>query len=78
LNTDEAISLSKINQNINAPYIIVFGFSPKQLGVFANLRNYVFTTINGTAFLFCDNLQAISTQNNLKAALWDALKNELL
>lgn len=78
LNHEKGISLSTICQKSNSTLAIVFGYKPTQLGIYAKLRNYVFTEINNISFLFCDSLKEISKQNNLKAALWDALKNKLL
>lgn len=78
LDDDSKASLSSMYQKTNANTVITFGFKASDLGFFANIRNYVFTEIDAISFLFCDNLTNIAAQNNLKAALWDALKNKLL
>ena len=75
---NEPISLSKLCQTSEKRSVLVFGYEPKQLGIYANMKKYVFFEIQDTHYLFCDNLSLIENQKDLKMALWEALKKRFL
>jgi hypothetical protein len=76
--TDNHFQLSALYQNTSPNTVISFGFPPKQLGIYANLRNYAFFSLQEVHYLFCDSLNHIEQQKDLKAALWDALRGRFL
>ncbi len=76
--SDEPISLSKLCQNETQSSVLVFGYEPKHLGIYANMKKYVFFELQNTHYLFCDNLSLIENQKDLKSALWEALKKRFL
>ncbi len=78
ITADALFSLSEFCQKTNATSVLTFGFAPKQLGIYSNMRKYAFFQLQDTHFLFCDNLTTIESQKDLKAALWDALKGRFL
>lgn len=59
--------------------VMVFGIEPKQLGIHFQLAPYVPITVNGHAYLLCDDLATIMTEKaagkpQKAAALWRAVK----
>lgn len=54
--------------------IIVFGISPKNMGIFANVRAYMPTLIGEQKWLFSENLDTIYSQKEKKGMLWAALQ----
>jgi hypothetical protein len=71
---DHRYSVSQIKNQLPSENAILFGFTPEQFGVRAQIKKYSLTTIGGVGYLFCDQLSDIEQHTPLKAALWEALK----
>jgi hypothetical protein len=76
--SDAPISLSKLCQNAEKSSVLVFGYEPKHLGIYANMKKYAFFELQDAHYLFCDSLSLIENQKDLKMALWEALKKRFL
>lgn len=67
-------SLSDLKQHQTFDKVIIFGFSPSQLGLQLQLQPYQLYTISNTQYLFTDSLETIAASTSLKGQLWKALQ----
>jgi DNA polymerase III psi subunit len=58
--------------------ILVFGASPKQLGINAQIQFYQPTLFYGINFLFSEKLSTLEPDKTRKANLWQALRQMFL
>jgi hypothetical protein len=58
--------------------VLVFGWSPKDLGIQADFTRYQPVEFAGTTFLWADALHQLEPDRNLKGQLWTALKTLFL
>lgn len=75
---DSKITLSSLVAQHEVQHVLAFGFLPAKLGFYANTKKYAFTTLNDAQYLFGDSLNQMATQQQLKAALWDALRMKFI
>jgi hypothetical protein len=55
--------------------IVIFGVSPKQVGVFGTVRGYYTPVpISGKQLLFSESLEVLHRQKEKRATLWSALQ----
>lgn len=59
-------------------FVLVFGFSPKHLGLSAQVEPYQPTSFYGCTWLFADRLSVLEPDKNKKTQLWTALKQIFL
>jgi len=71
---DNDFSFSALSKAQSIDKALFFGIPPKAVGLQVNVQKYQPLTINGCLFLFADDLKSISEKQELKRALWGALK----
>ena len=67
-------SFSQIQNKNTINKAVLFGISPKDLGLKITPPQYFPTEFNNCTFLFIDNLSKINTSPQLKKDLWSCLK----
>lgn len=78
LSAETNISLAYFLRKYQIEHVLIFGLSLQKMGIYAAFRKYVFTNLQGVKILYADDLTLLQQQVQLKAALWEALKNNLL
>ena len=74
LSETETSSILPVLKDKQAESVLVFGISPKQLGIQAQIPLYQNTPFYGANFLWADKLSALQSDKALKAKLWQALQ----
>ena len=75
---DKGFSFSQIQAQKEIKITLIFGYSPKHLGIHANCQKYQPLTIHSCTFLFADKLAEIANDKKLKTLLWQALQSIFL
>jgi hypothetical protein len=78
LDPDPKTSFLPLVKEKQAECILVFGITPKQLGLNINCPLYQPFDFYGTTFLFADSLSRLEPDKTLKAKLWQALQQLFL
>ena len=77
LTQDMPCSFRSLNE-FNAKHLFVFGLTPQQMGIQAQINNYEPVQLNNCQLFFADNLHELSNNPNKKRALWNYLKEVFL
>jgi len=77
LTQDIPCSFRSLNE-FNAKHLFVFGFTPRQMGIQAQIANYEAVRLNDCELFFADNLHELSNNQNKKRALWKHLKKTFI
>lgn len=77
LTQDMPCSFRSLNE-FNVKHLFVFGLTPRQMGIQAQISNYESVQLNNCDLFFADNLYELSTNQNKKRALWNHLKETFI
>ncbi|MGH1339372.1 MAG: hypothetical protein ACRBFS_24850 [Aureispira sp.] len=76
---EETIAFKDLQQAIPVQRLLVFGWTPADLGLHLTIRPYQFVTFDGVELLFSPNLEAIAANvHKEKQQLWTPLQQLFL
>ena len=78
VSSSDRVSFLPAVKDKHAGHILVFGLSPKQLGLHAEIPAFLPYPFYGATFLFADKLSVLEPDKTLKAKLWQALRQLFL
>ncbi len=78
LEAGEQLPVLPLAKTKQAESILVFGFTPKQLGLNLDCPLYQPVNFYGVRFLFADNVSILEPDNGRKRQLWQALQQLFL